>query len=168
MKGVAMFLFERTIDVNEDPSAVQLNRHEVWLGLVMKAGNALPFVPQMEKCDVVERGENWLIRDIRVFGEDMRERVTLVPERLVTFERMTGTVPGTIENEIHEVDGSLRLRFGFALRAEGIEEGSEEEQEYFSASIPAYNGAVESTLAAIRRLVAEQGSDALLTPEAFA
>ena len=163
-----MFVFERTVDVNNDPEAVQLNEHEVWLGLVMKAGNALPFVPQMEKCDVVERGDNWLVRDIRVFGEDMRERVTLVPERLVTFERITGTVPGTIENEILEVDGVLRLRFGFALRAEGIEEGSQEEQEHFGASISAYNSAVESTLAAMRRLVDERGREALLTPEVFA
>ncbi len=163
-----MFVFERTVDVNDDPDAVQLNRHEVWLGLVMKAGNALPFVPQMDKCDVVERGENWIIRDIRVFGQDLRERVTLEPERLVTFERIEGAVPGRIENELTEVDGVLRLRFGFALRAEGIEEGSQEEQDHFTPSIPAYNGAVASTLAAVRQLVAEQGREALLTPEIFA
>jgi len=163
-----MFVFERTVDVNDDPDAVQLTRHEVWLGLVMKAGNALPFVPQMEKCDVVERGDNWIIRDIRVFGQDMRERVTLEPERLVTFERLSGPVPGRIENELTEVDGVLRLRFGFALTAEGIEEGSPEEQEHFAPSIPAYNGAVASTLAAVRQLVAERGREALLTPEIFA
>ena len=93
-----MFVFERTVDVNDDPDAVQLNRNEVWLGLVMKAGNALPFLPQMDKCDVVERGENWIMRDIRVFGQEMRERVTLEPEHLVTFERLGGPVPGRIEN----------------------------------------------------------------------
>jgi len=163
-----VFVFERTVDVNDDPDAVQLSRHDVWLGLVMKAGNALPFVPQMEKCDVVERGENWIIRDIRVFGEDMRERVTLEPERLVVFERMSGSVPGRIENEILEADGALRLRFAFALRAEGIEEGSPEEREHFAPGIDAYNGAVASTLAAVRQLVAERGREALLTPEAFA
>ena len=163
-----MFVFERTVDVNDDPDTVQLNRHEVWLGLVMKAGNALPFVPQMDKCEVVERGENWIIRDIRVFGQDMRERVTLEPERLVTFERLGGPVPGRIENEITEVDGVLRLRFGFALRAEGIEEGSQEEKDHFAPSIPAYNGAVASTLAAVRQLVTEHGREALLTPEIFA
>ena len=103
-----MFVFERTVDVNDDPDAVQLNRHEVWLGLVMKAGNALPFVPQMDKCDVVERGENWIIRDIRVFGQDLRERVTLEPERLVTFERIEGAVPGRI-GQVAELQGELEL-----------------------------------------------------------
>jgi hypothetical protein len=160
-----MFEFERTVDVNPDPDDVQLNRHEVWLGLLMKAANALPFVPAMEKCEVVERGDGWLVRDILLFGSPMTERVTFEPERLVTFERIAGPTPGTIENEIGEdADGRLTLRFGFRLRADGIPEGSQEEADHFAPSIPAYDGAVASTLAAMRRLVAERGREALEHP----
>ncbi len=162
-----MFTFERTIEVNDDPKAPRLSRHDVWLGLMMKAANALPFVPAMEKCEVVERGDGWLLRDILLFGHPMTERVTFEPERLVTFVRVAGPNPGTIENEILEEDGVLKLRFGFALTADGVEEGSPAEADYFAPSIPAYNGAVASTLAAVRRLVAENGREGLAVPADF-
>jgi hypothetical protein len=35
----------------------------VWRGLVMKAENAVPFVPAMTRCEVVERRENQLVRE---------------------------------------------------------------------------------------------------------
>ena len=50
----------------------RLHRGDVWKGLVMKAENALPFVPGMAKCDVVERTANGLTRDIMFRGEAMR------------------------------------------------------------------------------------------------
>lgn len=158
-----VFSFERTIEVNDDPDAPRLTRHDVWQGLLKKAANALPFVPAMEKCDLVERGDSWLIRDIYLFGEELTERVTFEPERLVTFERIKGRVPGVIINEILGDEDDLRLKFGFSLTAEGIEEGSQEEADYFAPTIPAYNGAVASTLDAMRRLVAEQGREALIS-----
>lgn len=156
-----MFRYERTIEVNDDPDAPQLTRHDVWLGLLKKAANALPFVPAMEKCELVEQGEGWLVRDIYLFGEELTERVTFEPERLVTFVRTKGRVPGVIINEILGEDDDLRLKFGFELSADGIEDGSDAEAEYFAPTVPAYDGAVASTLAAMRRLVAEQGRDAL-------
>ena len=53
------------------PAHPKLSRSEIWKGLVMKAENALPFVPGMAKCDVIERTTNGLVRDI-VFRGDGR------------------------------------------------------------------------------------------------
>ena len=58
----------------------RLSRSDIWKGLVMKAENALPFVPGMAKCNVVKRMPNGLVRDIVFRGEDARERITFYPE----------------------------------------------------------------------------------------
>ena len=73
-----------------------MSRSDIWRGLVMKAENALPFVPGMAKCDVVARSENGLVRDIVFRGEDARERITLYPEEKVVFVRESGNVDGFI------------------------------------------------------------------------
>ena len=59
----------------------KLSRRDIWKGLVMKAENALPFVPGMAKCNIVERKPNGLVRDIIFRGEDARERITFYPEK---------------------------------------------------------------------------------------
>src|SRR5262245_57949567 len=108
-----------------------LSRAAVWDGLVLKANNALPFVPAMTYCKVVQRHSDSVFdRDIEFRGQRFTERITLeVPYRVV-FTRIAGPVLGTIANEIEGADGDLRLRFSFALVVQGIEGGSAEEQAY--------------------------------------
>lgn len=158
-----MYELSRTIAVNDDPSQPVLSRADVWSGLVMKAGNALPFVPQMKKCEVVERGDGWLIRDIVIPGDvALRERVTFEPGHRVIFERIGGSEPGRIVNALGEdTDGNLTLTFAFALAKAGIPENSEAERAHFAPMQGAYFGAVASTLAAVRRTALEHGPQAL-------
>lgn len=154
-----MYQLSRTIPVNE-PGKVLLSRHEVWAGLMMKAQNALPYVPQMQKCDVIEQGEGWLLRDIVFNNTPSRERVTFEPQRRVIFDRVGGTDLGRIENIIGEdAQGHLTLTFAFGLTRAGVPEGSEAERAHFAPMEGAYLGAVAATLGAVRRTVAEQGRD---------
>jgi hypothetical protein len=154
-----MYHMSRALAVNDDPQQPRLSRADVWRGLLLKADNALPFVPQMTRCDVLERGDNWLLRDITFRGEDARERVSLFPEERVHFERVQGRTRGTIDNEILEDErGDLQLRFAFALETDGVAAGSPAEQEHFGATEAAYLNAVNATLEAIRRVVREQGA----------
>ena len=44
-----------SIPVNPPGAEPRLTRDEVWRGLVMKAENAVPFVPGMTRCEIVER-----------------------------------------------------------------------------------------------------------------
>ena len=113
-----MIYVSKEVAANESvPSGhPKLSRSDIWKGLVMKAENALPFVPGMAKCNVVKRTPNGLIRDIIFRGEDARERITLYPEKKVVFVRESGNVDGFIVNEILGEDDDLRLRFSFALQ----------------------------------------------------
>ena len=156
-----MIELSHSVPVNDgaDPEAPVLTRDDVWAGLVMKAQNALPFVPKMEKCDVVEQRENFLLRDIRFAGDDLREAVTLTPKTSVEFRRVQGRVLGVITNEILEnSDGELELKFSFALEIEGAEPGSREERGYEANMRDAYLGAVAATLGAIRRTAMQRAS----------
>ncbi|HLW24297.1 MAG TPA: AtaL-like protein [Steroidobacteraceae bacterium] len=156
-----MYKLSRTVPVNE-PGKTFLSRHDVWNGLLMKAANALPYVPIMQKCEVIERGEGWLLRDILLNNNPLRERVTFEPETRVIFERVRGDELGRIENVIGEdASGALTLTFSFGLTKQGVPEGSEAENRHFAPMEGAYMGAVASTLAAVRRTVDEQGREKL-------
>jgi hypothetical protein len=154
-----MIELSHSVLVNDptDPDAPVLTRDDVWDGLVMKAENALPFVPKMERCDVVEQRENFILRDIRFGGDDLREAVTLTPKERVEFRRVQGRVLGLIANEILEnAKGDLELKFSFALEIQGVEAGSREERDYEENMRDAYMGAVGATLGAIRKMVVQR------------
>jgi len=156
-----MYKLSQTIPINE-PSKPLLSRHDVWTGLEMKANNALPYVPIMQKCEVIEHGDGWLMRDIVVNNVPLRERVTFEAEQRVIFERIAGSEPGRIENIIGEdPQGNLTLTFSFALSKEGLAPGSDAETRHFAPMEGAYLGAVASTLGAVRRTVEERGREAI-------
>lgn len=156
-----MYKLSRTIPVNEAGKSF-LSRHDVWNGLLMKANNALPYVPIMQKCEVIERGSGWLVRDILLNNNPLREKVTFEPEKRVIFDRTLGNERGRIENVIGEDgSGNLTLTFSFGLTKEGLVDGSDAEQQHFAPMEGAYMGAVASTLAAVRRTVDEQGREKL-------
>src|SRR5437764_13040243 len=102
--GNTMFTMTRSVPVNDrsDPDIPLLNRDQLWKGLELKAENALPLVPIMTKCDAIERGDNYLVRDIIFRGEPARERVTFYAKRMVHLARLSGSTLGTIKNEIDE------------------------------------------------------------------
>ena len=152
-----MFSLSHSILVN-DPElrggGPLLTRHEIWQGLVVKAENPVPFLDSMSACTIVERGDNWLLRDFTLRGEDMQEHVRMEPENRVVFERTRSSAMGTITNEIIERDdGELELRFCFSLEVDGIAHGSDEEAAYAERMAQSYFSGIASTLAEIRRRV---------------
>ena len=113
------------------PGQPTLDRAAVWDGLVLKANNALPFVPSMTFCEVTQRyGDTVFDRDIDFRGDRMTERITLERPHRVVFTRIAGPVLGTIANEVEGPDDDLTLRFSFALVVSGMEGGSAAEKEY--------------------------------------
>ena len=142
----------------------ELDRSAVWDGLVLKASNALPFVPSMTYCEVTERHSDTVFdRDIALSigpgrGERFTERITLEKPHRVTFTRIAGPVLGTIANEIEGPDDDLKLRFSFALVVEGVEGGSAREREYADSMTGDYLKAVAATLNAMRRISEEKNA----------
>ena len=156
-----MIYVSHALPVNE-PDHPQVTRDDLWRGLVAKAGNALPFVAAMARCDVLERhGENVFDRAITFRGQDFVERITLEESHRVVFTRLSGPVLGTIANEVEGEDGELSLRFSFALVVQGVEGGSAAERAYADGMTQDYLKAVASTLDAVRRVV--RGEAALAT-----
>jgi len=149
-----MIFVSHQLPVNEG-SQPELSRSDVWAGLVMKANNALPFVPAMTFCEVTARlDDNTFDRDIDFRGQRMTERITLEEPHRVVFTRTSGPVLGTIANEIEEENGALFLRFSFALVVGGVEGGSPAEKEYADGMTGDYLKAVAATLAAMRKIKA--------------
>jgi hypothetical protein len=144
------------------PGEPRLGRRNVWDGLVLKASNALPFVPAMTYCEVTVRHSDTVFdRDIDFRGQRFTERITLEAPHRVTFTRIAGPVLGTIANEIEGGADDLSLRFSFALVVAGVEGGSAEEQAYADSMTGDYLKAVAATLSAMRRLAAGTAQDAV-------
>ena len=151
-----MISVSNSVPVNQPGEEVTLTRDDVWHGLVLKAQNALPFVPSMTRCDVIEQTEQMILRTIEFRGEEFGERITFRPKDEVRFERTHGSVMGTIRNQIVEdTDGELSLMFSFDLELEGVEPGSQAEADYEATMKGDYLKAASATLAAVRRMVAE-------------
>jgi Domain of unknown function (DUF1857) len=147
-----MIFVSHALPVNV-PGEPNLDRANVWDGLVLKANNALPFVPAMTSCEVTERHSDTVFdRDIDLRGQRFTERITLEAPNRVTFTRIAGPVLGTIANEIEGTGADLQLRFSFALVVAGAEGGSAEEKAYAESMTGDYLKAVGATLNAMRRL----------------
>ena len=140
------------------PGEPHLTPAMVWDGLILKANNALPFVPAMTYCEVTQRHSDTVFdRDIDFRGQRFTERITLETAYRVTFTRIAGPVLGTIANEIQGSGDDLQLRFSFALVVAGVPGDSAEEKEYADSMTGDYLKAVAATLNAMRRLAAESG-----------
>ena len=148
------------VNVPDEPKLTPAN---VWDGLVLKANNALPFVPAMTYCEVTRRHSDTVFdRDIALSigqgrGQRFTERITLEAPHRVTFTRIAGPVLGTIANEIIDGHDGLALRFSFALVVTGVAGGSAEEQAYADSMTGDYLKAVAATLNAMRRLASDSG-----------
>jgi len=140
------------------PGEPHLTPAMVWDGLILKANNALPFVPAMTYCEVTQRHSDTVFdRDIDFRGQRFTERITLETPYRVTFTRIAGPVLGTIANEIEGSGDDLALRFSFALVVAGVAGGSAAEQDYAESMTGDYLKAVAATLGAMRRLATESG-----------
>ena len=145
-----MFALSHAIEINPKGVEPVLSAEDVWSGLEMKAVDALPFVPGMSRCEVIERGSDWLLRDVEFAGDSHQERISLHKPVQVHFERVGEG--GFIENTISTSDMGLLLTFTFGLTFPGVEEGSDAERTKGEGMKDAYVGAVGATLSKVRQM----------------
>jgi hypothetical protein len=150
-----MYAISASFEVNPVGEPIQITRGQMWKGLVMKAEYAVPFVPAMEDCRIIERFEGGLLREIRLRGGVMRERIAFTPEVEVYFERVDPPDGGWITNVISESNAGLLLTFTFALTFQGISEGSDDERRRGDDVRESYIVAIGATIAETRRRVRE-------------
>jgi hypothetical protein len=148
-----------TVPVNPE-GEIKLTREQVWKGLELKARDARLFLPPglCTRCDIVEESATHLVREATIAGSDIREIITLEPERKVTFFQATGPREGAIVNELFEDEaGALQLRFYCYLglrdkQPNGPEEQAEQAQ---FDSEKGYKSALLSTLKRTRELLGQ-------------
>jgi hypothetical protein len=149
-----------TVPVNPD-GETRLSREQVWKGLELKARDARLFLPPglCTRCDVVEESATHFMREATIAGADLREIITLEPQRKVTFFQATGPREGAIVNELFEDEtGALQLRFYCYLGLrDKAPNGSEEqaEQSQFDSEDKGYKAALLSTLNRTREMLAD-------------
>lgn len=146
-----MYNLSHAVPVNPAGVKPTLSKEHVWRGLEMKAENALPFVPGMSQCDVLERTDDTITREVTFKGTTHKEFITLYAPVKVHFKRLDGT--GWIDNVLSESDDGLFLTFTFSIAFPGIEADSAAEKEAGDGMRGAYVAAVQATLDRVRQMV---------------
>jgi len=148
-----------TVPVNPH-GEIPLTRAQAWTGLVRKARDARLFLPPniCTHCEVVEESTTHIVRDATILGDAIREIISFDPEKKVSFFQVTGPREGVIINELFEDEaGALQLRFYCYIGLRDKQPGGPEEQaeQALMNSDKGYRGALLSTLARTRELLAQ-------------
>lgn len=148
-----MIRVSQELQVNNPGEETKLTRSQAWKGLQMKAANAVPFVPSITECKVIKEWDGGFLREIIHAGERLQEVITLIPERVVHFRRISDKTPGDIFNELYyKEDGELALTFTFVLDISGVEQGSPEGDTFANELEQSYLVSIKATLDHLRDL----------------
>lgn len=80
--------FEHLIQINdpENPLVESLNRDQLWLGLLHRIENPVPFLPGLESSRILERDGSILLRELDFGPAVIQDRITLSEKISVRFE----------------------------------------------------------------------------------
>lgn len=149
--------FEHLIQINDlqNPLVVALSREQLWQGLLQRVENAVPFLPGLEKCTIVERQGGALLRELDFGSAVIRDRVTLADREWVRFDIMPGAehAGGSLTISIEEPDdGALFLRFAYQTTL--AEHPGSEDSAYIEYIKSAYHQSDVDCVRLIRTLTA--------------
>ncbi len=150
--------FEHLVQVNDLANAAQsrLTREEVWFGLLCRAEDPRPFLPGLERCVIVERGEHELVRELHFGAAVVEDRVSFRPLQWMRFESSATAehAGGSLTISIEEPEpGEVFLRFRYATT---LPEGASQDVQVAEIVRSAYHESDLDTLKVIR-MIAESG-----------
>ncbi|MBS1130092.1 MAG: hypothetical protein H6R16_1094 [Proteobacteria bacterium] len=110
--------FEHLIQINdpENPLVESLTRDQLWLGLLHRVENPLPFLPGLESCTILERTADALLRELDFGPAVIQDRVTMTERHWVRFDIQPSEAHpgGSLTITIEEPEPSfLFLRFAY-------------------------------------------------------
>lgn len=80
--------FHHLIEINDplNPLIDPLTREQLWRGLVLRAEAPTLFMPHLDQCEIVDRAEGWLSRQLRYGELVIHDRVTFTAQQEVLYE----------------------------------------------------------------------------------
>ena len=149
--------FEHLIQINdpENPLVETMTRDQLWQGLLHRVENAVPFLPGLESCTILERQADTLLRELDFGPAVIHDRVTLADMTSVRFDIQPSEVHpgGSLMISIEEPEpGFLFLRFAYQTTL-AIDPNSEE-RAYIEYVKSAYHQSDVDCVRIIRTLAA--------------
>ena len=149
--------FEHLIQINdpENPLVDTMTRDQLWQGLLHRVEDAVPFLPGLESCTILERQADTLLRELDFGPAVIHDRVTLVDRMSVRFDIQPSEVhPGgrlTITIEEPEPDFLFQR---FAYQTTLATDPNSEERAYIEYVKSAYHQSDVVCVRLIRQLAA--------------
>lgn len=111
--------FEHLIQINDpdNPLIESLSRAQLWQGLVHRIEDATPFLPGLERCTILERHADHLLRRLDFGAASIHDRVTQAAMQWVRFDILPSEqhAGGSLTISIEEPEENrLFLRFAYA------------------------------------------------------
>lgn len=147
--------YEHLVEVNDasDPRLEDLTREELWFGLLCRAEDPRPFLPGLDRCEIVARGDTTLERVLHFGQARIRDQVSFESQAWIRFESAATAehAGGSLTIRIEEPqDGALFLRFTYLTT---LPEGaSSVEGQYAEFVKSAYRESDIDTLRVIRMI----------------
>ena len=153
--------FEHLVEINHlgNPLQALLTRQQLWQGLLHRVEDARLFLPGLEACVIVDRGEQTLTRRLEFGNAVIEDRVTFEPEQWVCFtvigtsSHAGGTLTISIEAPDPALPEQLFLRFAYATTLG--EQQNDEDAAYAEFVKSAYYESDLETVRVIRTLLAD-------------
>ena len=152
-----MFTFTVSVPIN-DGAKPELTPQQVWQGLLIRGRNGDDrFVPPNHRFTVLEDNGDWLIRRVELSnGVEELQRVTFHGENLKVYQFIEGPQLGMMLTTIETDErGEYCLKMTFIVKVEGIEHGSDEEEELANRRRPMMAKQPALVLEVVRELVNE-------------
>ncbi len=147
--------FEHLIEVNDLSNSTQspLTREELWFGLLCRAEDARAFLPGLDSCEIMERNDDFILRELRFGGTVIRDRVSFHEMEWICFESEENVehAGGKLTISIEEPQsGALFLRFRYSTTL--AENADGEDGRYADFVRSAYHQSDIDTLKVIRMI----------------
>lgn len=116
--------FEHLIQINDlqSPLFEPLDRAQIWAGLLHRVEDATPFLPGLQRCTILERHPNHLLRELDFGAACIHDKVSMAEREWVRFDIQPSEqhAGGSLTISIEEPDtGALFLRFSYTTTLGG-------------------------------------------------
>jgi len=151
--------FVHIIEINDprNPLIAALTREQVWRGLLWRVERPMDFLPQLNSCLIMMRGDSTLVRELDFGAFIVRDRVRLTPQEQLTFdtEAAPNVRAGRLRITIESPESDhLQLRFTYDVERERTDD-AELEAQYDGFIQSAYLQADIDSVKTMRTLLAQ-------------